>query len=153
MDRVAERTGAVVQDEATPRLVSVVALDGRDERALLALAAGVARGLDAPLATAVLESARDRDARIVEADSLQETTGAGVAASITGRMVVLGNAALFAQIGISLEGLGDWPERLRRHGQHVLFVAVERRTVGLLGLLDGRRTSTQTHERDGGEDA
>lgn len=120
--------------EDTPTLVSIVALDGRDERALLALAAGVASGLEPGLGTAILDSARERDVEIAALDGIQETAGAGVAASIGGRRVVVGNAVLFARLGLSVESLGDWPERLRRRGQHVVFVAVDGRTAGFLGL-------------------
>jgi Cu+-exporting ATPase len=117
--------------------VSVVALDGRDEAALLALAASLARGLDTPLATAILESARERDLHIGNVDWRHDTTSAGAAASVAGQTVVLGNAALFANLGLAIESLGDWPERLRQHGQHVLFVAVDGRTAGLFGVVDG----------------
>jgi Cu+-exporting ATPase len=120
-----------------PRLVSVVALDGRNEGALLALAAGAARGLDAPLGAAITESARERDVEVAHADCVQEQTGAGVVASIDGHTVVVGNAALFANLGLSVERLGDWPERLQQHGEHVLFVAVDGRTAGFLGVVDG----------------
>ena len=70
--------------EDTPTLVSIVALEGRDERTLLALAAGVASGLEPGLGTAILESARERDVEIAAVDGIQETAGAGVAASVGG---------------------------------------------------------------------
>jgi cation transport ATPase len=47
-----------------PTLVSIVALDGHDEGALLALAAGAASGLQAPLGTALVESARSATSRL-----------------------------------------------------------------------------------------
>ena len=117
-----------------PRLVSVVALDGRNELDLLAVAASVARGLDAPFATAILESACERGLRIADVDRFDERTRAGVAASVAGHTVLVGNSALFKALGLSLERLCDWPERLRQHGEHVLFVAVDGRTAGFLGV-------------------
>jgi Cu+-exporting ATPase len=121
-----------------PTLISIVALDGRDDGALLALAAGAARGLDAPLGTAILASARERAVEIAAADRIDETAGAGVVASVDGKTVVVGNAALFTNLGLSVERLGDWPERLRQRGQQVLFVAVDGQTAGFLGLIDSR---------------
>jgi cation transport ATPase len=50
--------------------------------------------------------------------------------------VVLGNAALFSDLGLSVESLGEWPERLRQRGQHVLFIAVDGRTAGFFGVVD-----------------
>jgi cation transport ATPase len=79
-----------------PTLVSIVALDGRTEDELLALATGAAER----------------------------------------RGVVVGGAERFAELGLSIEQLGDWPDRLRRRGQRVVFVAVDGATAGLLGVVD-----------------
>ena len=119
-----------------PMLVSIVALDGRDDDALLALAAGAARGLDASLGAAILDSARERDIEMPAVDRVQEAPGAGVVAAINGKTVVVGNAALFENLGLALTRFGNWPERLQRRGQHVLFVAVDGMAAGFLGVID-----------------
>lgn len=121
----------------TSRVVSVVALDGRDESALLALAASLARGLETPLAAAIVASAHEREIQIAEVDQFHDATCTGIAASVAGHAVVLGSSALFADLGLSVEGLGEWPERMRQRGQNVLFVAVDGRTAGFLGVVDG----------------
>ena len=120
-----------------PTLVSIVALDGRTESDLLALAAGAARGLESPCGAAILESARERDVEVAAVDRLHDTGGTGVVASIDGHTVVVGNPALFSDLGLSVECLGSWPERLQQRGQHVLFVAVDGRTAGFLGIDAG----------------
>ena len=79
-----------------PTLVSIVALDGRSEDELLALASGAAEGHN----------------------------------------VVVGDAARFAELGLSIDRLGDWPDRLRQQDQRVVFVAVDGQTAGLLGVID-----------------
>lgn len=119
-----------------PTLVSIVALDGRDDDALLALAAGAARGLDASLGAAILDSARERDIEMPPVDQVQEAAGAGVVAAINGKTVVVGNAALFESLGLALTRFGNWPERLQQRGQHVLFVAVDGRAAGFVGVID-----------------
>ena len=103
-----------------PKVVSVVALDGRDEKTLLALAARLTDGLDPRLTN-------------------------GVAGSVDGHDVVLGNAAMFTDLGLSIERLGTWSERLRQHGQHVWFVAVDGRTAGFLGMLDAQTEQNVNH--------
>jgi cation transport ATPase len=52
------------------------------------------------------------------------------------RAVVVGDEARFAELGLSIERLGDWPDRLRQQGQRVVFVAVDGHTAGLLGVID-----------------
>jgi Cu+-exporting ATPase len=119
-----------------PVLVSIVTLDGRDESALLALAASAARGLETPLGTAILESARERDVEVAAVDRVRLGGGAGIVASIDGRTVVVGDATLFANLGLSVDRLGGWPERLQQRGQHVLFVAIDGHTAGFFGVID-----------------
>lgn len=119
-----------------PTLVSTVALDGYDDSALLALAASLARGLESPVAAAIAESAREREIHIRPVDQTHHTTAEGVTASVAGHTVVLGSAALFTDLGLSIDNLGDWPERLRQRGEQVLFIAVDGRTAGFLGVVD-----------------
>jgi Cu+-exporting ATPase len=119
-----------------PTLVSIVGLDGCDADGLLALAAGAADGLEARFGAAILESARERDVEVAAVDRVDETAGGGVVASIDGQTVVVGNAVLFASLGLSLARFGDWPERLQQRGQEVLFVAVDGKAVGFLGVSD-----------------
>lgn len=126
-----------------PTLVSIVALGGRDNGALLALAAGAARGLEVPLGAAILESARERDVEMATLDRVPESVDAGVVASINGTTVVVGTAALLASLGLSVAAFGDWPERLQQRGQQILFVAIDGRAAGFIGVIDADCTGSQ----------
>jgi cation transport ATPase len=53
-----------------------------------------------------------------------------------GHSIVVGDATRFAELGLSIHRLGDWPDRLRQQGQRVVFVAVDGQTAGLLGVID-----------------
>jgi Cu+-exporting ATPase len=126
----------MTKDKVRATLVSVVALDGRDESAVLALAASLAPGLEAPLAAAILESARERNLHVRNVDRFDETTFAGAVAAVDGHTVILGNSTLLSELGLSVESFGEWPERLRQRGEHVLFLAVDGRTAGFFGVVD-----------------
>ena len=119
-----------------PKLVTIVALDGWDDSALLALSASVAAGLDTPVAAAIVDSAREREIQIGPLDPVHRTTAMGGMGAVAGHTVVLGNAALFSDLGLSIDNLGDGPERLRQRGEQVLFIAVDGRTAGFLGVVD-----------------
>ena len=119
------------------RIVTVVALEGRSETSLLTLAAGIAAGLEPGLAAAIEETARDYGISACSCHGFSEATANGVAASADGHSVVVGNAAFLTKLGISIEHLCDWPDRMRQHGQQVVFVAVDGRAVGFFGVVAG----------------
>lgn len=96
------------------RVASVIALDGRTEADLLAL---VSEALE-----------------IARFERLDDAVPAGVSGRRNGHSLTVGNAAYFAALGLSIQPLCDWPDRVRKHGQQVLFVAVDGRTAGFLGI-------------------
>ena len=130
-----------------PSLVSCVAFDGCDDATLLGFAASLAHGLEAPLATAILENAREHGIPIRHVAQFHAMTGTGVTGTVEGHSVVLGRSSLFAALGLSIDTVGDGPERLRRQGQSVLLVAVDGRTAGFLGIKEVEmRSSSFTGE-------
>src|SRR5690606_32186152 len=56
--------------------------------------------------------------------------------------VALGNRALMEEVGVDPAPLADRAEQLRGEGQTVVFVAVDGRAVGLLGVADPVKGST-----------
>lgn len=120
------------------KVASVVAVAGHDDGAIVALAACLAPGLAPALTTAIVEAARERDICVEAVDEGDETTPAGVAATVNGRSVLVGNAALFNELDVSLESLGDGPERLRRRGEHVMFVSIDHHIAGFFGVVQAR---------------
>lgn len=132
---------SLANNEATSRnnrrIVTVIALEGRSETSLLTLAAAIAAGLEPALAAAIEETARERGASGCCCQDVIESTATGVAGSVAGHSVVVGNAAFLTKLGISLEHLCDWPDRIREHGQQVVLVAVDGRAAGFFGVVDG----------------
>src|SRR5688572_9431839 len=132
----ADPEGDTTTAEGNPRLVSIVAVDGRDHFTLLALAASLARSLDTPVAAAIVQSAREREIEIRPVEQFQHATATGIAGTVAGHAVVLGTATLFRDLRISVDSLRDWPERLQRRGEQVLFVAIDGRATGFIGVAE-----------------
>jgi len=61
---------------------------------------------------------------------------------VDGRTVALGNRKLFEELAIDLHPLSERAEELRRDGQTVMFVAIDGRPAGLLGVADPIKQST-----------
>ena len=101
----------------------------------------VGRGLGSS-AAAVVAGAAERGVRPVAVQGFASRTGRGVTGIVEGRRVALGNPALLDELGADPGSLAARAEALRADGQGVVFVAVDRRVVGLLGVSDPIKAST-----------
>jgi len=137
---VVDKTGTLT--EGRPRVTSVESLNGTTESDLLRLAASVERSSEHPLATAILIAAEQKGLQLSEADQFRSQTGMGVVGSVAGREVALGNNKLLEHLGISTDGLHAPAEAMRREGQTVVFIAVDGRAAGLIGVADPIKDST-----------
>jgi Cu+-exporting ATPase len=129
-----DKTGTLTLGK--PRLARVVALAPGGEDELLRLAAGLERGSEHPLAAAVLTGARDRGLSVPEHADFRSLTGKGVAGTVEGRAVALGNAALLEALGLDPAPLAAEAERMRAGGGTALLVAVDGKPAGLLEVKD-----------------
>ncbi len=138
---VVDKTGTLT--EGKPRLVSVSPAEGMDEKQLLRLAASLERGSEHPLASAIVAGAKDRGVDLVEAENFESVTGKGVTGHVDGRRVMLGNRKILDDASIDPGPLADQAEKLRIEGQTVMFVAVDDKPAGLLGVADPIKDSTR----------
>ena len=135
-----DKTGTLT--EGRPRLSAVIALPGIAESDLLRLAASLERASEHPLAAAVVAAARERGIALPEAADFRSITGKGVRGRVEGRAIALGTAALLEEEGASAAPLLEAAERLRAGGQTVMFVSLDDRAAGLLGVSDPVKAST-----------
>lgn len=137
---VVDKTGTLT--EGRPRLVTVVPAQDFEERALLRVAATLERGSEHPLAAAIVKRAEERELVLSEAEDFRSVTGKGVTGVVQGRSVGLGNRALMTDLSVDLGRFAETAEKLRAEGQTVMFVAVEHKLAGLLGVADPIKEST-----------
>jgi Cu+-exporting ATPase len=137
---VVDKTGTLT--EGKPRLVSLVALPGFEEKRFLRLAASLERGSEHPLAAAIAEGARGRSVPLADVTEFEARTGKGVLGRVDGVPVALGNPALFSDLGIDVADLAAKAEELRAEGQTVMLVAIDGRPAGLVGVADPVKAST-----------
>jgi len=130
---VIDKTGTLTLGK--PRLASVVAM-GIEENELLRLAASVERASEHPLAAAIIAGAEERGVTVTAATRFESITGKGVFGVAGPSRVFLGNRAMLEEIHVDPGVLAERAEELRREGQTVLFVAVDGRAAGLIGVAD-----------------
>ena len=136
---VVDKTGTLT--EGKPRLVSVVSEGVVDDATLLRLAASLERGSEHPLAAAIVAGAADRGVATVGVEGFASITGQGVRGRVDGRDVALGNRALMQALGVQ-HSLDARAETLRAEGQTVMYVAVDGKAAGLVGVADPIKAST-----------
>jgi Cu+-exporting ATPase len=138
---VVDKTGTLT--EGRPKLVGVQAGQGFEEDEVLRLAASLERASEHPLAEAVARGAAERGIELAPADRFESVTGQGVTGSVDGRSVALGNLKLLEKLSIAP---GAWPaqaESDRVLGRTVMYVAVDGRVAGLIGVADPIKASTR----------
>ena len=137
---VVDKTGTLTVGK--PTLVSVVALDGRDETVILKLAAALERGSEHPLAAAIVSGAAHRGVGVANADGFESLTGKGVRGRVDGKPVALGNRQLLDDLGIDAREHVAHADTLRRDGQTVMFVVIDGALAGLIGVADPIKETT-----------
>jgi Cu+-exporting ATPase len=137
---VVDKTGTLT--EGKPKLVTVLPTEGMTETELLYLAASLERGSEHPLAAAIVAGASERGIELSKTEAFQSLTGKGVTGRLDGHAVVLGNRALLAELNIAADGLVAAAEKRHGEGQTVMFVSVDGKAVGLLGVADPIKPST-----------
>ena len=137
---VVDKTGTLT--EGKPRLVSSLAADGHTEAELLRFAASLERGSEHPLAAAVVAGAAARGEEAASVEGFESITGKGVRGRIDGRSALFGSQVLLDDAGISTAELRNEAERLRSDGQTVMFLAVDGRLAGILGVTDPIKESS-----------
>jgi Cu+-exporting ATPase len=147
---VVDKTGTLT--EGQPKLVTVAPAAGSNEDELLRFAASLERGSEHPLAEAIVAGAQERGVELTKAELFESITGKGIKGKVEGHSVSLGNRGLLEELGIDPGEMVAQAEEFRADGQTVVFVTVDGKAAGLLGIADPIKESTpeaikQLHEQ------
>lgn len=137
---IVDKTGTLT--EGRPKLTDVVTANGFSEDELLALAAGIEKGSEHPLAEAIVEGAETRGLKIADAAGFEAVTGKGVSGTVSGKKVALGNAAMMVDLGIDTAPISASAEALQAEGKTAMFVAVEKKLAGIVAVADPVKATT-----------
>ena len=137
---VVDKTGTLTVGK--PKLMNIVSSNGMDKKDLLGLAASLERGSEHPLAAAIVAAAEERGSALTTVDSFESRTGKGVTGIVAGKQVALGNQALLDELGVDPGKIAAQAEAMRSEGQTVMFVTVDGKAAGLLGVADPIKETT-----------
>jgi Cu+-exporting ATPase len=139
---VFDKTGTLT--EGRPTVESVIAVSGGNETELVRLAAS----LEHPMGSAIVAAAKANNINLASATDFQSRTGLGISGKVDGKIISVGNDKFLQETGASIDALKHDAAELRRNGQTVIFVAVDGRPAGLIGIADPIKPSTAQALRD-----
>lgn len=131
---VLDKTGTLTTGR--PAVTDLVTTGAYTESELLSLAASVEQGSEHPLGDAVRNAARERKQTVEEPLEFEALPGQGVRAKKAGRAILLGNRRLVESQAVLSDDLDAKAARLEAGGKTVLFLAVDDRVEGLIGVAD-----------------
>jgi Cu+-exporting ATPase len=141
---VFDKTGTLT--EGKPTLMAVRPMEAWSEHELLRAAASLEQGSEHPLAEAIVAGARSRGVPLATGTQFRSSTGKGVSGLVDGKPVAVGTLAFLRDTikvpGDTMNRLDVEAEGLRQEGQTVVFVALDGKAGGLLGVADPIKPST-----------
>lgn len=136
-----DKTGTLT--EGKPRVIQIITTKGHEEADVLQMAASLEQSSEHPLATAIVASVKGRGLSVPKSATFESLTGLGVRGTIDGQLAVVGNASLLNEMQIDISDLQQQAETLRTQGQTVIFVAMNGKAAGLIGIADPIKASAK----------
>ena len=137
---ILDKTGTLT--EGRPSVTAILPAEGFDETDILRLSASLERGSEHPLADAIVRAARDRNLTLSEAADFDSPVGRGVRGTVEGRPVALGNTRYLGELSIDVSPLEPQADALRHDGATAIFVAVDGKAAGVIGIADPIKATT-----------
>jgi Cu+-exporting ATPase len=129
---VFDKTGTLTS--GAPRIAHLRAVDG-DEASLLQLAGALQRGSEHPLAKAVLDACAERGLPVADVSASQSLTGRGIAGTLEGRQLALGNRRLLLESGLNEGPLADPAMAWETEGRTLSWLIEQSPAPRVIGLF------------------
>ncbi|WP_426100309.1 MULTISPECIES: heavy metal translocating P-type ATPase [unclassified Pseudomonas] len=129
---VFDKTGTLTS--GTPKIAHLAAVDG-NEPLLLQQAGALQRGSEHPLAKAVLDACREQGLNVADVSASQSLTGRGIAGTLDGRPLALGNRRLLEDNGLDAGALSPSAKAWEAEGRTLSWLIEQGAQPRVLGLF------------------
>jgi Cu+-exporting ATPase len=145
---VLDKTGTITQGKPTVTdFVTVNGTANSNEIKLLQLAASVERSSEHPLAEAVVQYAQSQEVELAAAPDFEAIAGSGVQGYVSGHLVQIGTQRWLTELGISTQALQQHRDRLEYLGKTVIWIAVDGKVEGIMGISDALKPTSASAVR------
>ncbi len=131
---VFDKTGTLTRGE--PNVTDIVPIGIRSATEVLRLAAAVEVGSEHPLGEAIVRAARQQEVQLPSVAGFRAIPGEGIAGTLDGVNVLLGNRRLLRSEGIAVDAVEATMARLEQEGKTAMLVACEGEIAGIVAVAD-----------------
>jgi len=94
------------------------------------------------LAEAIVSKAKDNDLNIESCSDFKSFTGKGVSGIVHGKTVSIGNLQWLNELDVDFGGFTETTDQLQEEGVTVMFVSIDSKAAGIIGVADPIKEST-----------
>ncbi len=138
---VMDKTGTIT--EGRPVVTDITTVDGVSEQEFLAIAAGLEKGSEHPLAEAVMTAAKAKGIAPQAMTDFRALFGRGVEAKADGHAYAAGNAKLMEEKGVDLKAYEAQLAAFADDGCTPLIFAEDDRVIGILAAADVEKATSR----------
>ncbi len=142
-----DKTGTLTEGKPAVTDMAVFASGkslGLDEAKLLQVAATAEADSEHPLASAIVEGAKERQLALLPYSQFKAIAGGGVQAVVEARTILVGTPKLLAEHAIQLQpSEQEQLATLQAQGKTVMVVAIDSQAAGLIAVADRVRSSSR----------
>lgn len=137
---VLDKTGTLTLGK--PKLIEIISLSDFTEDEILQLAASLEHASEHPLAAAFVSGAQEKNLTLLAATNFLSVTGKGIVGSVAEKQILVGNRSLLEEYNQNTTELNERAMTMRSQGQTVMFVSINEKPVGLIGVADPIKETT-----------
>lgn len=131
---VLDKTGTVT--EGKPAVTEIVTAENVDENVLLTLGASIEAGSEHPLASAIIDFAKEKELTLLKTENFEAVTGQGVKGNIEGSAILFGNALLMKNNNVDISAVENKALSLSELGRTSMFLASDGKSQGIIAVAD-----------------
>jgi Cu+-exporting ATPase len=154
---ITDKTGTLTAGK--PEVVSRIGTNAMAERDVLKIAASLEAQSEHPLARAIVEAARKEKIELCKVTDFQSTTGGGVSGRLAaaspsiggldGKIVLIGKEKFLTEVNVTIsDELRKEAHRLQEKAETTVWLALDGKAVGILGIADPIKPTTKKAIRE-----
>jgi Cu2+-exporting ATPase len=137
---ILDKTGTLTVGK--PVVTDILPVDGVSEEDVLVTAAALSSASTHPLSQAIVRAADERSLKRIPPGDVKNIPGQGVTGSVSGALVLVGNAKLLAGSNVSTGEAEALAQQLADNGRSISFVSRDGQVLGVIGITDAVRPSS-----------